>query len=80
MPSPGATIVPRHRFFHARSDAGADLIYNEWDKHGTCSVLAPRAYFDTVRNARSLVNGGFGAGKELGSFAGRGQRRECPDV
>ena len=23
LPSPGATIVPRHRFFHARSDAGA---------------------------------------------------------
>ena len=22
------------------------LIYNEWDKHGTCSGLAPTAYFD----------------------------------
>ena len=27
------------------------LIYNEWDKHGTGSGLAPRAYFDTVRKA-----------------------------
>ena len=31
------------------------LIYNEWDRHGTCSGLSPRAYFDTVRKARSAV-------------------------
>src|SRR6476646_6906275 len=31
------------------------LIFNEWDKHGTCSGLNPRAYFDTVRKARALV-------------------------
>ena len=31
------------------------LIYNEWDKHGTCSGLQQRAYFETVRKARAVV-------------------------
>jgi ribonuclease T2 len=31
------------------------LIYHDWDKHGTCSGLAPRAYFDTLRKARAVV-------------------------
>ena len=31
------------------------LIFNEWDKHGTCSGLQPRAYFETVRKARAAV-------------------------
>jgi ribonuclease T2 len=31
------------------------LIFNEWDKHGTCSGLAPRAYFEVVRKARAVV-------------------------
>ena len=31
------------------------LIYNEWDRHGTCSGLSPRAYFDLVRKAREAV-------------------------
>lgn len=31
------------------------LIYNEWDKHGTCSGLDERAYFDMVRKARAAV-------------------------
>ena len=31
------------------------LIYHEWDQHGTCSGLGAREYFDTVRNARAAV-------------------------
>src|SRR6202044_3946428 len=31
------------------------LVYNEWDKHGTCAGLSPWAYFDTVRRARAAV-------------------------
>jgi ribonuclease T2 len=31
------------------------LIFNEWDRHGTCAGLAARAYFETVRKARAAV-------------------------
>jgi ribonuclease T2 len=31
------------------------LIFAEWDKHGTCSGLGARAYFETIRKARSAV-------------------------
>ena len=31
------------------------LIFREWDRHGTCSGLQARAYFETVRKARALV-------------------------
>ena len=31
------------------------LIFNEWDKHGTCTGLPARAYFDVVRRARAAV-------------------------
>src|SRR3984885_12749284 len=31
------------------------LIFNEWDRHGTCSGLSSHAYFETVRKARALV-------------------------
>jgi len=31
------------------------LIFHEWDQHGTCSGLSPRAYFETVRKAQAAV-------------------------
>jgi ribonuclease T2 len=31
------------------------LIYNEWDKHGTCSGLSAKAYFEAIRRARAAV-------------------------
>ncbi len=31
------------------------LIFHEWDRHGTCSGLSQRAYFETVRKARAVV-------------------------
>jgi len=31
------------------------LIFHEWDQHGTCSGLSPRAYFEHVRKARGAV-------------------------
>ncbi|MCS3452773.1 MULTISPECIES: ribonuclease T2 family protein [Bradyrhizobium] len=34
---------------------GPGLIYNEWDKHGTCSGLGERAYFEAIRKARATV-------------------------
>jgi ribonuclease T2 len=31
------------------------LIFHEWDRHGTCSGLSPRAFFDNVRRARAVI-------------------------
>ncbi len=31
------------------------LIYSEWDKHGTCSGLPARGYFEAVRKARAAT-------------------------
>ena len=31
------------------------LIFNAWDKHGTCSGLPARGYFENVRKARAVV-------------------------
>ena len=31
------------------------LIFNEWDKHGTCSGLGARGYFEAIRKARTGV-------------------------
>ena len=53
--------VPAPRLDHALISSMLDLmpaphlIFNEWDRHGTCSGLSPRAYFETVRKARAVV-------------------------
>jgi len=31
------------------------LIFREWDRHGVCSGLPARAYFETMRKARAMV-------------------------
>jgi len=31
------------------------LVFNQWDRHGTCSGLDGQKYFDTVRKARESV-------------------------
>jgi ribonuclease T2 len=31
------------------------LIFQQWDKHGTCSGLTAAAYFETVRKVRAIV-------------------------
>ncbi len=31
------------------------LVFNQWDRHGTCSGLSGQQYFDTVRKAREAV-------------------------
>jgi ribonuclease T2 len=31
------------------------LIFSEWDKHGTCSGLGQRGYFEAIRKARASV-------------------------
>jgi ribonuclease T2 len=53
--------VPSPRLYHGIVSSMLDLmpaprlIFNEWDKHGTCSGLSANAYFDTVRKARAAI-------------------------
>jgi ribonuclease T2 len=53
--------VPSPRLYHGIVSSMLDLmpaphlIFNEWDRHGTCSGLSPTAYFETVRKARAVL-------------------------
>ncbi len=46
-----------HRIMSSMLDLmpAPELIFHEWDQHGTCSGLQPRDYFDLVRKARATV-------------------------
>ncbi|HLH97074.1 MAG TPA: ribonuclease T2 [Xanthobacteraceae bacterium] len=53
--------VPAPRLDHRIVDGMLDLmpapqlVYHEWDTHGTCSGLAARDYFELIRKAREKV-------------------------
>jgi ribonuclease T2 len=53
--------VPAPRLDHAAVTSGLDmmpsprLVFNQWDRHGTCSGLTPHAYFETMHKARAVV-------------------------
>jgi ribonuclease T2 len=58
---PENCMQPSPRLYHGIVSDMLDLmpaprlIYNEWDKHGTCSGLSAQAYFDTIRKARAAI-------------------------
>src|SRR5262245_9964162 len=58
---PQHCIVPAPRLDRNIVNAMLDLmpsprlIYHEWDRHGVCSGLNARAFFETVRKARAAV-------------------------
>jgi|SRR5689334_125814 ribonuclease T2 len=59
---PSYCQVPAPRLARVIADDMLDLmpsphlVFHEWDRHGTCAGLSPRAYFDRVRTARAAVN------------------------
>jgi ribonuclease T2 len=58
---PSSCQIPAPRLPRAIVDEMLDimpsprLVFHEWDRHGTCSGLSPRAYFDLVRAAWGAV-------------------------
>jgi ribonuclease T2 len=69
--------VPSPRLYRGIVDSMLDvmpaprLIYNEWDRHGTCSGLSPRAYFDLIRKAREAFS------KANSGLTSQGMAIEC---
>jgi ribonuclease T2 len=31
------------------------LVFNQWDRHGTCSGMSAEAYFESIRKAREMT-------------------------
>ena len=58
---PSNCQVPAPRLYRGIVDANLDLmpsrrlIFNQWDKHGTCSGQSAADYFEIVRKARQAV-------------------------
>jgi ribonuclease T2 len=58
---PRACKVPPPRLNRGIVDSMLDimpsprLVFDQWDKHGTCSGLKPQGYFDSLRRARELT-------------------------
>ena len=54
---PGAGAAPRPQDRRQMLDLmpSPRLIFHEWDRHGTCSGLSQRAFFEAIRKARAVV-------------------------
>ena len=51
------------------------LIFNEWDKHGTCSGLSQSGYFEQIRKARADFDFSFVV-QQRGMFSYSGLSKE----
>ncbi len=58
---PAFCQVPAPRLYRGIVDSMLDLmpspqlVFHEWDRHGTCSGLPARNYFETLRKARDAI-------------------------